>query len=90
LLDGMKDYQGRTPAAIAEAPSVQAEVRRIVNRVNKQLALFEQVRKFRVIAREFSIEQGELTATMKVRRMRVLENFRDHIEELYAGKEESH
>ncbi len=90
LLDGMKDYQGRTPAAIAEAPSVQAEVRRIVNRVNKQLALFEQVRKFRVIAREFSIEQGELTATMKVRRMRVLENFRDHIEELYTGKEESH
>jgi long-chain acyl-CoA synthetase len=90
LLDGMKDYPGRSPQAIAEAPPVQAEVRRIVNRVNKHLALFEQVRKFRVIAREFSIEQGELTATMKVRRMRVLENFRDHIEQLYAGKEESH
>jgi hypothetical protein len=27
---------------------------------------------------------------MKVRRMRVIENFREHIEELYAGKEESH
>jgi long-chain acyl-CoA synthetase len=90
LLDGMKDYPDRSPSAIAEAPPVEAEVRRIVNRVNKQLAQFEQVRKFRVIAREFSIEQGELTATMKVRRMRVLENFRDHIDELYAGKEESH
>jgi long-chain acyl-CoA synthetase len=90
LLDGMKDYPARSAAAIAEAPPVLAEVRRIVQRVNKQLAQFEQVRKFRVIAREFSIEQGELTATMKVRRMRVLENFRDHIEELYAGKEESH
>jgi long-chain acyl-CoA synthetase len=90
LLDGMKGYQGRSAAALADAPAVQAEVRRIVQRINKQLAQFEQVRKFRVITREFSIEEGELTATMKVRRMRVLENFRDHIEELYAGKEESH
>jgi len=89
LLNGMKEYQGR-PAAIADAPPVRAELTRIVQRVNKQLAPFEQVRKFRVISREFSIEEGELTATMKVRRMRVLENFRDHIEELYAGKEESH
>ena len=89
LLDGMKEYQGR-PAAIADAPPVRAELTRIVHRVNKQLAPFEQVRKFRVISREFSIEEGELTATMKVRRMRVLENFREHIEELYAGKEESH
>jgi long-chain acyl-CoA synthetase len=89
LLDGMKEYQGR-PAAIADAPPVRAELTRIVQRVNKQLAPFEQVRKYRVISREFSIEEGELTATMKVRRMRVLENFREHIEELYAGKEESH
>ena len=32
---------------------------------------------------------GELTATMKVRRARALENFRDHIEEQYAGKEDN-
>jgi len=89
LLDGMKEYRGR-PAAMTDAPPVRAELARIVQRVNKQLAPFEQVRKFRVISREFSIEEGELTATMKVRRMRVLENFREHIEELYAGKEESH
>ena len=90
LLDGMKEYQGRPAAVIAEAPAVRAEIARIVHRVNQQLANFEQVRKFRVIAREFSIEEGELTATMKVRRMKVLENFREHIDELYAGKEESH
>ena len=89
LLEGMKEYRGQ-PAAMADAPPVRAELTRIVQRVNKQLAPFEQVRKFRVISREFSIEEGELTATMKVRRVRVLENFRDHIEELYAGKEESH
>jgi long-chain acyl-CoA synthetase len=76
-------------AEIADAPPVHAELRKIVRKVNKQLAPFEQVRKFRVLARDFSIEEGELTATMKVRRMRVLENFREHIEELYAGKEEA-
>jgi long-chain acyl-CoA synthetase len=90
LLDGMKEFQGRSPAEIADAPPVGAEVHKIVNRVNKQLAPFEQVRKFRVLTRDFSIEEGELTATMKVRRMRVIENFRDRIDELYAGKEESH
>ena len=55
--------------------------------MNKQLAPFEQIRKYRVLGRDFSIEDGELTATMKVRRARVMENFKDSIVELYAGKE---
>ena len=83
LLEGMKDYQGRPAAEIAAAPPVHAALKKIVSRVNMQLAPFEQVRNFRTLAREFSIEEGELTATMKVRRTRVIENFRDHIEELY-------
>ena len=66
-----------------EAPQVIAEVQRIVTRVNKQLAPFEQIRRFRILHREFSIEQGEVTATMKVRRKQVLENFRVELEDLY-------
>ena len=89
LLDGMKEYQGRSPSEIADAPPVHAELQKIIRKVNKQLAPFEQVRKFRVLARDLSIEAGELTATMKVRRMRVLENFKENIEELYTGKEEA-
>jgi long-chain acyl-CoA synthetase len=68
---------------------VLAEVKKAVARVNKQLAPFEQIRKFRVIEREFTIETGELTPTMKVRRNRVLENHREVVSELYMGKEES-
>lgn len=89
LLDGMKEFHGRSAAEIADAPPVHAELQKIVRKVNKQLAPFEQVRKFRVLVRDFSIEAGELTATMKVRRMRVLENFKEHIDELYTGREES-
>src|SRR5580692_7843743 len=71
----------------ASAP--EAEVKKAVARVNRKLAPFEQIRKFRVLEREFSIEAGELTPTMKVRRNRVLENHRDLVSELYMGKEES-
>jgi long-chain acyl-CoA synthetase len=66
-----------------EDPQVIAEVQSIVNRVNQQLAPFEQVKRFRVLHREFGIEQGEVTATMKVRRKQVLENFRADLDALY-------
>ncbi len=66
-----------------ESPEVLAEVHRIVTRVNKQLAPFEQVKRFRVLYREFTIEHGEVTATMKVRRKQVLENFKADVDALY-------
>jgi long-chain acyl-CoA synthetase len=68
---------------------VIAEVGKAVARVNRQLAPFERIRKFRIIERDFSVETGELTPTMKVRRNRVLENHRQLVTELYMGKEES-
>ena len=86
-LNGMDEWKGRATAALAAAPPVVAEIRKAVKRVNNQLAPFEQVRKYRVLARDFSIEAGELTATMKLRRMQALENFKEEIAELYAGRE---
>ena len=89
VLKGMEQFKGRGPNEVAVAPPVLAEVQKAVARVNKQLAPFEQIRKFRVLERDFSIETGELTPTMKVRRSRVLENHREVVSELYMGKEES-
>jgi long-chain acyl-CoA synthetase len=66
-----------------EAPEVVAEMQKIVTRVNKQLAPFEQVKRFRILSREFTIEHGEVTATMKVRRKQVLENFKAEVDALY-------
>jgi long-chain acyl-CoA synthetase len=85
-LKGMESFKGRPIAERVQAPPVLAEIHKAVQRVNRQLAPFEQVRKHRILARDFSIEQGELTATMKLRRARALENFRDDIAELYAGR----
>ena len=69
--------------------STEIEVKKAVARINRRLAPFEQIRKFRIIEREFSIEHGEVTPTMKVRRNRVLENHRALVSELYMGKDES-
>ena len=86
-LKGMEEWKGHPFAIIAQAPPVIAEIHKAVVRVNKQLAPFEQVRKHRILSRDFSIENGELTATMKVRRTRAMENFKDYIDEFYAGRE---
>jgi long-chain acyl-CoA synthetase len=85
----MGEYKGQDMAALAAAPPVQQAVQRAVAKANRQLAEFERVRRFRILERDFSIESGELTPTMKVRRNRVLENYRSTVSELYMGREES-
>ena len=55
--------------------------------VNRLLPSFEQIRKFKILDRDFTIEHGELTPTMKLRRSRALENHRALVTELYAGRE---
>jgi len=70
-----------------EAEPATAALREAVSRVNKQLADFERIRRFKVLDREFSIEHGELTPTMKIRRSRVLENHKALVSELYLGRE---
>jgi long-chain acyl-CoA synthetase len=86
-LKGMDPWKDRPLSEVVQAPPVLAEIQKAVVRVNKQLAPFEQVRKHRVLTRDFSIDQGELTATMKVRRTQAMENFKQQIDELYAGRE---
>jgi long-chain acyl-CoA synthetase len=88
-IKGMEELKGRSPKEIAGAPAVVAEVQKAVEKANKQLAPFEQIRGFRVLDRDFTMERGEVTPTMKVRRGKVLENHREMIKELYPGKEES-
>jgi long-subunit acyl-CoA synthetase (AMP-forming) len=57
-----------------------------VQEVNKKLARVEQVKKIRILPRPLSIESGELTPTLKVKRNKVAENFAADIEAMYAGE----
>lgn len=86
-LPGMEGFKGKPLEVLSAAGPVFGEMQKAVGRVNKQLATFEQIRKWRILGREFSIESGEITPTMKVRRAKVLENHREMISEFYAGKD---
>jgi long-chain acyl-CoA synthetase len=63
---------------------VQAKLERAVRRTLRDLAHFEMPKKFLFLARDFSVEGGELTPTLKVRRRVVEERHRAAIEDLYA------
>jgi long-chain acyl-CoA synthetase len=65
--------------------SIIARVEREVARVNGTLAGFEQVKKFAVIDREFSILDGEMTPTMKMKRRVIEEKFKSIVDGMYAA-----
>ena len=71
-------------AGVPSDPKVVEEVRRAVARVNRRLPPSDQIHKYRILDRDFTIETGELTPTLKLRRARILENHRAAIEELYG------
>jgi len=56
-----------------------------VDDANHDRSRFEQVKRFTVLPRDFTMEEGEVTPTLKLRRRAVQEHFADEIEALYAG-----
>jgi long-chain acyl-CoA synthetase len=62
----------------------RAAVQEAVDTANAELSRYEQVKRFRILPRDFSADEGELTPTLKVRRRIVEQRFAGEIEELYA------
>jgi len=67
-----------------ESPEIRRQIQSTVDGVNKRVGQVAQVKKFVILPRELSIEAGELTGTLKVKRNRVTEHFAAEIESLYA------
>jgi long-chain acyl-CoA synthetase len=65
-------------------PHVQELYEGIVRQVNNNLAQFEKLKKVLVLAEELSVEHGTLTPTLKLRRRKVEERYRELIDKLYA------
>jgi long-chain acyl-CoA synthetase len=68
-------------------PEVYARYADIVQSVNSDLAQFERLKKFRLVAEELSSANGTLTASMKIRRRAIEEHFKSEIEEMYSETE---
>ncbi|MEO7330099.1 MAG: long-chain fatty acid--CoA ligase [Minicystis sp.] len=64
--------------------AVKEEIQRAIDEVNSDLARVEGLKKFYLLPRAFSIETGELTPTLKVKRNIVYKNFEVEIESMYA------
>ena len=61
-----------------------AEVEGQVQELNKKFANPEQIKKFRILPRDLSVDHGELTPTLKIRRKQIRENWAEVIDEMYA------
>jgi long-chain acyl-CoA synthetase len=73
------------PATIAGDPGVRGELEKEVERVNQKFARIEQIKRFAILAHDFSQAGGELTPTLKVKRAVVYDKYANVFDELYAG-----
>jgi long-chain acyl-CoA synthetase len=69
---------------LARESSVEELIEAEIAERNRELASFESVKKFRILPRELTIEDGDLTPTLKVRRKVVHEKHRDLIQQMYG------
>jgi long-chain acyl-CoA synthetase len=75
---------GVKPEELATSAALQKEIQRHIDEMNREFAQVEQIKKFKVLPRNFTIADNELTPTLKVKRKKVNENWSKEIEGLYA------
>jgi long-chain acyl-CoA synthetase len=69
---------------LLKRPEVQALYQEQLDQVNRTLAQYERIKRFFLLPTEFTMERGELTPTMKVRRKVVETRWKEAIEQMYA------
>jgi len=83
LTDAGEEFP-RDRANLAKFPAAIKVVQSDVASLTKQLADYERIRRVALLPEEFTIDRGELTPTLKVKRRVIDEKFRDLIEDLYS------
>ncbi len=68
-------------------PKVQALYEGIVEDINRKLARFEKLKRVILVPDEFTVDNGSLTPTLKLRRRVIEDRYRKQIDELYAQAE---
>lgn len=68
-------------------PKVIELIQQEVDRINEQFSQFERVKKFLLLTKEWTIEGGELTPTLKLKRRVILAQYQNAIDALYAEAE---
>ena len=73
---------------MTQLPEVQGLISAEVERLNRELARVEQIKKFRILPKELEPEEGDTTPTRKIRRAHFAEMFADLIDEMYTDERE--
>jgi long-chain acyl-CoA synthetase len=71
--------------ALQELPAFKNAVRAAVDRTNADLSVIEKVRQFAFTDEAFSIENEEMTPSMKIRRHKIRERYQERVDGLYRG-----
>jgi long-chain acyl-CoA synthetase len=88
-LDALRTYaktlslEAKEPVQLAQQPRIHEYFKKKVDEVTRELAPHEKIKKIALIPQEFTIEGGELTPSLKIRRKFVEDKYRDVIDALY-------
>ena len=73
-----------TDEEMIQSKDIIMRFRKEIDKYNATLGDYEQVKKFELIAKEWTIESGEMTASLKPRRSKIMANYADLVEKIYA------
>ena len=76
---------GKKLSDYTDSDEINAEMQNYVTELNAQFSNPEQIKKFKILPRDLSVDFGELTPTLKIRRIQIRENWADEIEAMYEG-----
>jgi long-chain acyl-CoA synthetase len=68
---------------VSETQENEKEIKNYLENLNKSLSIVEKIKKFKLIKEEFTIENGMLTPTLKLKRKKILEKYKQDLEKLY-------
>lgn len=81
-------YEGNK--AIVENPLVKDKFKRLIDEANKNFGKWEQIKQFALLSNEWSIDSGELTPKLSLKRKVILEKNKEAIEKIYKDAENYH
>ena len=71
--------------ALAESEGMNSYINSEVERLNKELAKFETIKRFKILHEDFDVEHGTLTPSMKIKRKPTNERYEEQINSLYEN-----
>ena len=86
---GDNGLSGASYADVVASPQVVELIERYVKELNAGLQRWQTIKRFRLLPRDLSIEHGELTPSLKLKRPVVESTYKDLIDEMYAGTREA-